>query len=138
MIHGSLDAKTADELGRRLEEIPFARLLGMLLQEVGPGTATLGMTIREDLKRNNGIAHGGAVASLIDSATAFAILSLDPTQQSVTIDLTINFLRPLTKGVAVAKARVIRAGKRVVVVSAEAFDDAGTLVATALSTYIKN
>jgi uncharacterized protein (TIGR00369 family) len=138
MIHGSLDAKTADELGRRLEEIPFARLLGMHLQEVGPGTATLGMTIREDLKRNNGIAHGGAVASLIDSATAFAILSLDPTQQSVTIDLTINFLRPLTKGVAVAKARVIRAGKRVVVVSAEAFDDAGTLVATALSTYIKN
>jgi acyl-CoA thioesterase len=138
MNQGGLDAETIVELGRRLEQIPFARLLGLHLQEIGAGTATLGMKIREDLKRNNGIAHGGAIASLIDSATAFAILSLDPAQQSVTIDLTVNFLRPVTIGVAVAKARVIRAGKRVVVVSAEAFDEGGTLVATALSTYIKN
>ena len=133
-----LQADRAAELGRRLEQIPFARLLGLHLQDISAGTATLGMDIREDLKRNNGIAHGGAIASLIDSATAFAILSLDPAQQSVTIDLTVHFLRPLTKGVAVAKARVIRSGKRVVVVSAEAFDETGTLVATALSTYIKN
>ena len=138
MIQSGLDADMVAELGRRLEQIPFARLLGMHLQEVGPGTATLGMEIRDDLKRNNGIAHGGAIAALIDSATAFAILSLDPTQHSVTIDLTVNFLRPLVKGVAVAKARVIRSGKRIVVVSAEAFDEAGTLVATALSTYIKS
>lgn len=122
----------------RLNLIPYTKLLGIQLESVTPGLVTLGMDVRADLKRNNGIAHGGAIASLIDSATAFAIISQDPGQSAVTIDLTVSFLKPLVDGRATATARVIRSGRRVAVVSAEVFDKGHNLVATALSTYIKD
>ena len=138
MSDDQLSPETIELIRKQLENIPFARFLGIELEEIRSGTATLRMPITEDLKRNNGIVHGGAIASLIDSATAFAILSLDPQRQSLTIDLTINFLRPLSDGYALAKATIIRAGRRITVVSAEAFDDSGNLLATALSSYISN
>ena len=128
----------ASQIRERLGQIPYARLLGIELEAVTPGVVTLRMSVRNDLMRNNGIVHGGAIASLIDSATAFALISLDPTQQAVTIDLHVNFTRPLVDGQATSTAKVIRAGRRVVFISAEVFDSSGNLVATALSTYIKD
>jgi uncharacterized protein (TIGR00369 family) len=75
---------------------------------------------------------------LIDSATAFAIISvLLPDEKATTADLTISYLRPLREGRAHSTARVLRAGRRLIVVSAELVDDAGKLIATALTTYIK-
>ena len=69
---------------------------------------------------------------------AFAIISLlAPKEKVTTVDLTISYLRPLTKGRVIAVARVIRAGRRLFVVSADVFGDDGNLAATALSTYIK-
>jgi len=53
------------------------------------------------------------------------------------VDLTITYLRPLTKGRVTAEARVVRNGRRLVAVSADAFSEDGKLAATALSTYLK-
>ena len=131
--------KLIDELRGKLQHIPYTRLLGIQLEQAEPGSAILTLEIRDELKRNNGIAHGGAIASLIDTATAFATLSLLPAgQRSTTVDLTINFLRPITSGEARAKARVVRDGRRIITVSAEVFEGGGKLVATAISTYIKD
>ncbi len=127
-----------ERVRKALETVPFAKLLGIELEEVSSGTATLGFDIRDDLKQNNGVVHGGAIASLIDSATAFAIISLLPSgEKATTADLTISYLRPLKSGRAHSTARVIRAGRRLIVVSAELVDDQGNLVATALTTYIR-
>jgi len=102
------------------------------------GAATLGLEIRKDLMQNHGVVHGGAIASLIDTATAFAIIPLlNPEERVTTVDLTISYLRPITKGRVTALARVVRAGRRLFVVSAEVKDADGKLAATALSTYIK-
>jgi len=121
-----------------LDDIPFAKLLGIEVESLEPGNAVLSMEMRDDLKRNGGIAHGGAVATLIDSAMAFAIMQLlGDNEHTVTVDLTIHYLRPLSKGSAQASARVVRAGRRVVTVSAEVFDADGKLAATALSTYLR-
>ena len=121
-----------------LDQVPFAKLLGMEAELVEPGHAVLTMKIRDDLKRNGGIAHGGAVAALIDSAMAFAIVPLlSENERTTTVDLTIHFLRPLSEGSARASARVVRAGKRVITVSAELFNGEGKLAATALSTYLR-
>lgn len=132
---------TADQRRRiesALQKVPFARLIGIELEDVQAGIATLALDVREDLKQNHGVVHGGAVASLIDSATAFAVIAvLPPDERATTVDLTISFLRPLTKGRARCTARVLRAGRRLIVVSAELSDDAGNLAATALTTYIK-
>ncbi len=131
-----------DEQRRRVEAaregVPFLKLLGIEVESVGPGTATLLVPVREELMRNDGIVHGGVMASLIDSAFAFAIIPiLADGERTVTVDMTIHYLRPLRGGVAKASARIVRAGRRVITVSAELFDENDKLAATALSTYLR-
>ena len=121
-----------------LDDVPFAKLLGIEVDTLEPGHAVLSMKMRDDLMRNGAIAHGGAVATLIDSAMAFAIVhSLGEDEHTVTVDLTIHYLRPLSHGTARASARVVRAGKRVITVAAELFDHNDKLAATAISTYLR-
>ena len=132
----------SDEQRRRVEDahagVPFLKHLGVEVESVGPGSATLLLPVREEIMRNDGIVHGGAIASVIDSAFAFAIIPLlADNERTVTIDLTIHYLRPLSGGVAKTVARVVRVGRRVVTVSAELFDENGKLAATALSTYLR-
>jgi uncharacterized protein (TIGR00369 family) len=121
------------------DSVPFLKLLGAEVESAGPGTATLRLALREELMRNDGIVHGGVMASLIDSAFAFAIIPiLGEGERTVTVDLTIHYLRPLSSGgVARAVARVVRAGRRVITVSADLFDENDKLAATALSTYLR-
>jgi uncharacterized protein (TIGR00369 family) len=131
-----------DEQRRQVEQmreaVPFLKHLGIKVESVGPGTATLLLPVRNEIMRNDGIVHGGAVASVIDSAFAFAIIPLlAENERTVTIDLTIHYLRPLSAGVSKTTARVVRAGRRVITVSAELFDENGKLAATALSTYLR-
>jgi uncharacterized protein (TIGR00369 family) len=118
--------------------VPFFRLIGLQVESVAAGEAVLSMEIGEGLKQNDQIVHGGAIASLIDSAIAFAIIPLlADNERTTTVDLTIHYLRPLTQGVAKASAHVVRAGRRVITVSAEVSDENGKLAATALSTYLR-
>jgi uncharacterized protein (TIGR00369 family) len=128
-------------LGRLREAItrvPYAQLLGIKFEDATHGTASLSMCARAELERFGGIMHGGALASLADSASAFAVLStLEPEEQTVTVDLTLHYLRPVTEGKLTAHARVLRAGRRVATVSVEVFNESGTLVMTALTTYLK-
>ncbi len=49
-----------------------SKSLGMEVLAVGPGTATLAMTVREDMLNGHDICHGGIVTTLADSAFAFA------------------------------------------------------------------
>ena len=138
MTGASLTAAQLRRVQKALGTVPFAKLLGIELDDIGPGTATLSLLVRKELKQNHGVVHGGAIASLIDTATAFAILSLlSPKERVTTVDLTISYLRPLTDGRMKAVARVLRAGRRLFVVSADIFDKDGKLTTTALSTYIK-
>lgn len=118
--------------------ISYARLLGLKILSLRRGEAVVSMPVRQELTRMSGIVHGGAVASLMDTASAFAVLSLlGADEQTVTVDLTLHFLRPVSGGCVEARARVVRAGRRVVTVSIEAADAAGRLVATALTTYLR-
>lgn len=121
-----------------LDNVPFAKLLGIEVEAVEPGHAVLTMPIRNELKQNHGVAHGGSIAAVIDSAMALAIMPmLAENERTTTVDLTIHYLRPLTEGTARASARVVRAGRRVITVSAELFDEQGKLAATAISTYLR-
>lgn len=121
-----------------LDHVPFAKLLGIEVDSVEPGHAVLSMKLRDDLMRNNAIAHGGAIATLIDSSMAIAIMALlAEDERTVTVDLTIHYLRPLSEGTARSSARVVRAGRKVITVSAELFDQNEKLSATAISTYLR-
>lgn len=138
MTGAKLAAAQLKRIHRALDSVPYAKLLGIELEEVGLGSATLSLAVRKELTQNHGVVHGGAVASLIDSAMAFAIIPmLAPKERVTTVDLTISYLRPVSRGRMIAVAKVIRAGRRMIVVSAEVFDSTQNLTATSLSTYIK-
>ncbi len=138
MTRVSLTAERLARIERAIETVPYARLLGIQLEKVAPGEATLTLAIRPELTQNHGVVHGGAIASLLDTATAFAILTLlEPDERVTTVDLTISYLRPAVEGTLQATARVLRQGRRLFTVSAELVDSGGTLLTTALSTYIK-
>ncbi|MCA1565628.1 MAG: PaaI family thioesterase [Acidobacteria bacterium] len=132
---------TPEQLSRLREgisRIPYAHLLGISFETATRGAATLSMSARPELERFGGIMHGGALASLADTASAFAVLTtLEPEEQTVTVDLTLHYLRPVTEGKLTARARVVRAGRRVATVSIEIFNESGALVVTALTTYLK-
>lgn len=138
MTGAKITAAQLRRIQKAIDTVPFAQLLGIELDDISSGTATLGLNVRKQLTQNHGVVHGGAIASLIDTATAFAIISLlAPRERVTTVDLTVSYLRPLTEGRVTAVARVLRAGRRLFVVSAEVFDKDGKLATTALSTYMK-
>ena len=138
MIETSLPPERRERIERAIEAVPYAQLLGIELEKVVPGEAILTLAIRPELSQNHGVVHGGAIASLIDTATAFAILTLlEPEERVTTVDLTISYLRPGLEGRLRATARVLRQGRRLLNTSAEVTNEAGMLLATALSTYIK-
>lgn len=138
MISKGLTEAQQRRIYQALETVPYARLMGFKLGAVEPGRATLTLEVRPELKQNRGVVHGGAIASLIDTATAFAILTtLAEGEQATTVDLTINYLKPLISGTAAATGRILRAGARIIVVAADVVDAEGNLVATALSSYLR-
>ena len=121
-----------------LKNAPFPKLVGLELVDLRPGEAVIKLEMRDELRQPYGLLHGGATATLIDTATAFALISLQtPGEQSTTVDLTIHYLRPHTDGKIVCTAKIVRAGRRITTVSAEAVNEEGKLIATALSTYMK-
>jgi len=121
-----------------LDHVPFAKLLGIEVESAEPGHAVLSMKLRDEHMRNDAIAHGGVIATPIDSSMAIAIMAmLEEGERTVTVDLTIHYLRAVKEGSARASARVVRAGRRVITVSAELFDADGKLAATAISTYLR-
>ncbi len=135
------DQLSAEELARLREafaQVHYARLVGLEFVSAERGAAALALEVREELTRMGGILHGGALASLIDTASAFATLALLGTgTQTVTVDLTIHYLRPVSEGRIEARARVLRAGRRVVTVAIDAANNDGKPVATALTTYLR-
>ena len=118
--------------------VPYARLLGLELGEVSSGAVSLHLDVRDELRQNQGVVHGGAVASLIDTAAAFAVLTqLEIGERVTTTDLTIHYLRPASSGRLTAQARIVRGGRRLFVLSVEVTNDQQILVATAVTSYIK-
>jgi acyl-CoA thioesterase len=102
---------TPEQIARRSAEAMWAgdrasQSLGMTLDAVGPGTATLSMTVREDMVNGHAIGHGGLTFTLADSAFAFACNSYN--RATVAAGARIRFRWPTRLGdrlVAVATER---------------------------------
>ena len=138
MSEDKLDDVRWDRIHEAFASVPYAKLIGLELGEMKPGEATLHLDIRDELKQNQGVIHGGAVASLIDSAAAFAVVTrLEPGERVTTTDLTIHYLRPITSGRLTATARIVRGGRRLFVLAVQVTNDHEVLVATAVTGYIK-
>jgi acyl-CoA thioesterase len=138
MNKDDLDPQKLARARNAFAAVPYAKFLGLQLGEVRPGEVSIHLSVRDELKQNQGVVHGGAIASLIDTASAFAVLTqVDVDERVTTTDLTIHYLRPVTSGRMTATARIIRGGRRLFVLSVDVHDHADALIATAVTTYIK-
>jgi uncharacterized protein (TIGR00369 family) len=138
MSEEGLDPQKVERAHAAFASVPYAKFLGLRLGEIHQGQVSIHLDVRDELKQNQGVVHGGAIASLIDTASAFAVLTQIETNERVTTtDLTIHYLRPITSGRMTATARVVRGGRRLFVLSVEVTNETSVLVATAVTTYIK-
>jgi len=116
----------------------FPRMLGIEIDSVEEGRAVLSVEVREELKQLQGVMHGGAIASLIDTAVAFAIVGAsEPEDRFTTVEMKVNYLSAIRAGRVTAEARLIRDGRRIIVAECDVFDDKGRLAAKGLLTYIR-
>lgn len=138
MSENELDPARVARARAAFASVPYAKLIGLELGEIRQGEVTIHLAVRDELLQNQGVVHGGAVASLIDTAAAFAILSqLELDERVTTTDLTIHYLRPISSGRLTATARIVRGGRRLFVLSVEVRSDQAILLATAVTSYIK-
>ena len=94
--------------------------LGARLVRVEPGICVVALPYSDRVTQQQGGFHGGAMGALADIAGGYAALTAVPEDSEVTtVEYKINFLAAFQGGELVATGRVVKAGKRVIVVSAE-------------------
>src|SRR5271166_2219685 len=121
-----------------IERAPFCALLGIKIESAANGEARVRMPFRLNLLNEGGPQapiHGGAIASLIDTAALTALLTAPDLQRTATIALTINYLNAGVHSDLIASARLRKRGRRIASLSVEVADEAGQLIADALVTF---
>ena len=125
-----------ERLIHRGENCPFYRLLNMKIEEVRENYARLSIKIDKKHIQLLNTVHGGVKASLADSAAAWAIFGSNGLNGApVTVEMKINFLKPVESGKLVAEARNIHEGSRIFVSDVEVKNGKGNLIAKSLLTY---
>ena len=94
-----------------LAKVRASRSLGMQVEAIGPGRATLCMTVRHEMLNGLDICHGGLITTLADSAFAFACNSHNVL--TVAASLAVDLIAPAREGdVLTAQAiEVSRSGR---------------------------
>lgn len=104
------------------------RSMGAELSRVEPGEVEIASPFRPEVSQQHGFFHGGVVAALLDSACGYAALSLmAPGAAVLTVEFKINFLAPARPGLLLARGRVVRPGRGLLVCLGRAYvrDGAG-------------
>jgi uncharacterized protein (TIGR00369 family) len=114
---------------------PVADLIGFTLTAVEPGRALVEIEAGPRHANPMGTVHGGVLCDIADAAMGIAYASrLDEGETFTTLELKINFLKPVRRGKLVATGRVVKAGRTIGLVECDVVDDKERLVARATST----
>ena len=122
----------------RLPPPPFAKLIGFNMAVVEPGRIVMELEPREDLENTIGLLHGATAAALLDTAMGCAISTrLETGQASVTLDLKMTFLRPLSirSGLISAEGKIIKVGRQTSYAEGFVRDGKGALAVHATATF---
>jgi uncharacterized protein (TIGR00369 family) len=114
---------------------PIASLIGFKLVSIGSGEAVIEFEAGDRHANPMGTLHGGVLCDISDAAMGMAYAStLKEGETFTTLELKINFLRPVWKARLRAQGSVVGGGKTVGLVMCDVFDEKGRLVARASST----
>jgi uncharacterized protein (TIGR00369 family) len=117
------------------EGMPVGKLIGFKLIEVGDGRAVVTLEAGPQHANPMGTVHGGILCDIADAAMGIAFNStLASTESFTTVELKINFFRPVWKAKLRAEGKIVRRGKTVGYVECEVADENGRAIAKASST----
>ena len=117
------------------ERPPVGKLIGFEMTEVEPGRVVFEMDAGPQHSSPLGTVHGGIVCDLVDAAMGCAHASqLEDGETFTTLELKINFLKPVWEGHLVAEGKAIKSGRTIGLVEGRVTDESGSLVAYATST----
>jgi uncharacterized protein (TIGR00369 family) len=137
------DLNDTPDLGKMLERLlkgeipppPIAQLIGFTLTALEPGKATVEFKAGQQHTNPMGTLHGGVLCDVADAAMGMAYAStLARGESFTTLELKINFLKPIWHAKLQAVGRVVKKGQAISLVECDVLDQDGQLVARAVST----
>lgn len=120
----------------------FMDHIGARMTRIEPGLCEVELLVRPELTQQHGYVHGGALATIADSAAGYAAFSLmDANSAPLTVEYKLNIVRPGEGVRVVARARVVKPGRTLTVVQADVFgvsaEGVETLCVTSLQTLMR-
>jgi|SRR5579872_1430480 len=126
------------ELRNLVETMPFNTLLGITVSKLHKDGVTIECKVKKELLNSAEVLHGGVFATVADAAVGISLARHFGERRPITtVELKINYLRPVSQGKIKARARLLRVGARVCVGSVEIKDAENRMVAAALLSYIQ-
>jgi uncharacterized protein (TIGR00369 family) len=148
----TLDNEILQQLTEAFAAIPFNRMLGLELKELGAEQVSMSFKMQEALVGNflYGILHGGVISSVLDMAGGMVCMSNKVSKNSdktlpeianivsktSTIDLQISYLRPGKGEFFIAHAWLLKAGNKISFARMELLNQDKSLIATGNGTYL--
>ena len=134
--------------------IPFNKMLGLQLDHIGTDHITMNFKMKNELIGNflQGILHGGVISSVLDMAGGMAVMAAAVQKypnatidelasilgKTSTIDLQISYLRPGKGETFIAKAWIMKSGKKISFTRMELYNQDETLIASGSGTYLQS
>jgi uncharacterized protein (TIGR00369 family) len=119
----------------RTNDVPIGRLIGFEAKDIGDGRATVVLAAGPQHANPMGTLHGGVLCDIADAAMGIAFAStLAPEESFTTVELKINFFRPVWQAQLKAEGTVVRRGHTIGYIECNITDEEDRLVAKASST----
>ena len=119
----------------KAKDVAIARLIGFEAEEISEGRAVMTLAAGPQHANPMGTLHGGVLCDIADAAMGIAFATtLGPEESLTTVELKINFFRPVWVARLRAEAKVVRRGSLMGYIECEITDEQGRLVAKASST----
>jgi acyl-CoA thioesterase len=115
----------------------FNHLLGLELVRLHRDGITIQCRIRPELLNSQGSLHGGVTASIADAAVGTALYRhFDGARRFTTVELKVNYFRPVTEGRLLARSHLVRVGSTICVGRVDLADNQRRAVGMAIVTYM--
>jgi uncharacterized protein (TIGR00369 family) len=109
--------------------------IGARIVEVEPGRVVVELDVHAGHRHEGGVVQGGVITQIADAAMGLSLMTeQDEGRANTTIELKINFLRPVVEGRLRAVGRIVQMRKTLLFSEADVLDAQGRLVARASST----
>jgi uncharacterized protein (TIGR00369 family) len=128
---------TLEQMREFTKRMWFNQHLGIEIAKLHRDGITISLELRDEFRNVAEVLHGGVTATLADAAVGMALVHhFGGAMMISTVELKVNYFRPIWGKHVTARAKLLRVGKQICVGSVEIHDDAKKLAGVALVTYM--